>query len=67
MEKSITKEKLKSYLTEIAENLTEESTLDDIYAQLSLLADIDESLQQEKNGEVYTHEEVVKMSKSWLK
>ena len=67
MGKSITKEKLKSYLTEIAENLTEESTLDDIYAQLSLLADIDESLQQEKNGEVYTHEEVVKMSKSWLK
>lgn len=67
MEKSITKKKLKSYLTEIAENLTEESTLDDIYAQLSLLADIDESLQQEKNGEVYTHEEVVKMSKSWLK
>jgi len=67
MEKSITKKKLKSYLTEIAENLTEESTLDDIYAQLSLLADIDESLQEEKNGEVYTHEEVVKMSKSWLK
>ncbi len=58
---------LKSYLTEIAENLTEESTLDDIYAQLSLLADIDESYQQELKGEVYTHDEVGKMLKEWLK
>jgi hypothetical protein len=35
--------KLKAYLNQIADRLTENSTLEDLYEQLSLLADIDES------------------------
>ncbi len=34
---------LKKHLIQIAKRLTPESTLEDVYAQLSLLADIDES------------------------
>lgn len=39
---------LKKYLIQIANKLTSESTLEDVYEQLSLLSDIDESEQQEK-------------------
>jgi hypothetical protein len=46
--------KLKEYLKQIAERLTEDSTLEDVFEQLSLLADIDESEEQEKNGDVLT-------------
>jgi hypothetical protein len=60
-------EKLKQYLLEIAEKIDENTDLEDIYAQLALLADIDESEEQEKNGEVHSQEEVEKMAKEWLK
>jgi hypothetical protein len=39
---------LKKHLLEIAEKLTPESTIEDVYQHLSLLADIDESENQEK-------------------
>ena len=39
---------LKKYLIEIANKLTPETTLEDVYQHLSLLSDIDESEQQEK-------------------
>ncbi len=59
--------KLKEYLTQIADRLTPESTLEDVYEQLSLLADIDESEEQEEKGETLTQNEVEAKSKEWLK
>lgn len=58
---------LKKYLIQIAERLTPESTLEDVYEQLSLLADIDESELEEEKGEVLSHEEVINKSREWLK
>jgi hypothetical protein len=58
---------LKKYLIQIADKLTPESTLEDVYEQLSLLSDIDESEQQEKNGEILTQKEVQTMSREWLR
>lgn len=58
---------LKKYLIQIAEQLTSESTLEDVYEQLSLLADIDESELEEEKGEVLSHEEVISKSREWLK
>jgi hypothetical protein len=59
--------KLKEYLLQIAESVKEETKLEDIYDQLALLADIDESEEQERKGEVVSHEEVINLSKGWLK
>ena len=50
--------KLKEYLIQIAERLTPESTLEDGYQQLALLADIDESEEQVAGGKVFTQSEV---------
>ncbi len=58
---------LKKYLIQIANKLTPESTLEDVYEQLSLLSDIDKSEQQEKKGEVLTQNEVQAKSKEWLR
>ena len=58
---------LKKYLIQIADNLTPESTLEDVYEQLSLLADIEESEQEEKRGEVLTQKEVQISSREWLR
>jgi len=58
---------LKNYLIKIADNLTAESTLEDVYEQLSLLSDIDESEKQEENGEILTQKEVQVKSREWLK
>lgn len=59
--------KLKEYLNQIADRLTEDSTLEDVYEQLSLLADIDESEEQVEKGEVLSQKEVEEQSKEWLK
>jgi hypothetical protein len=58
---------LKKYLIQIAEKLTPESTLEDVYEQLSLLSDIDESEQQEKNGETLSQKDVQTMYREWLR
>ena len=58
---------LKKHLLEIAEKLTSESTIEDVYQHLSMLADIDESEDQEKKGEVITQNEVREASGKWLK
>ena len=58
---------LKKYLIQIADKLTPESTLEDVYEQLSLLSDIDESEQQEKNGETLSQKEVQTISQEWLR
>lgn len=58
---------LKERLIDIANNLTDDATLEDVYDQLSLLADIEVSEAQEKYGETLTQEEVENKSKEWLK
>lgn len=58
---------LKKHLIKIAENLTPDSTIEDVYEHFSLLTDIDESEQQEKDGEVLTQNQVEEASAKWLK
>ena len=60
-------EKIKEYLKQIAENVTSDPQLEDIYEQLALLSDIDESEEQEQNGEIFTQDQVEEKSKEWLK
>lgn len=60
-------EKIKQYLKQIADNITPETQLEDIYEQLSLLADIDESEEQENKGDVLTQDQVEEQSRQWLK
>ena len=59
--------KLKDHLIRIADRLTPESTLEDVYEQLSLLADIEESENQVEAGETFTQEEVEQKAKEWLR
>ena len=59
--------RLKEYLNQIAERLTESSTLEDVYERLSLLSDIDDSEEQVENGEVLSQKEVEAQAKEWLK
>ncbi len=58
---------LKAHLIQIADRLTPETTLEDIYDQLALLADIETSEKQTEAGETLTQDEVEKRSKGWLK
>lgn len=60
-------DKIKEYLKQIADRVTPETQLEDIYEQLALLADIDESEDQESRGEVYSQDQVEDKSKGWLK
>lgn len=59
--------KLKEHLIQIADRLTKDSTLEDVYDQLSLLADIEESEEQFERGETFTQAEAEQKSKEWLK
>ncbi len=63
----MTSEKIKEYLLQIAGNVNHETRLDDIYEQLALLNDIDESEEEEKRGDVLSHQEVISRSNQWLK
>lgn len=63
----MTSEKIKEYLLQIAGNVNKKTRLDDIYDQLALLNDIDESEEEENRGEVISHHEVVARSNQWLK
>jgi hypothetical protein len=60
-------EKLKEYLLQIAQQINEKTNLEDIYQQLALLEDIDESEAEELKGEVLNHQDVVNKSQEWLK
>lgn len=63
----MTSEKIKEYLLQIAGNVNQETKLDDIYEQLALLNDIDESEEEEKQGKVLPHQDVILQSSQWLK
>ncbi|MGL1889369.1 MAG: hypothetical protein OCD76_22835 [Reichenbachiella sp.] len=58
---------LKEHLLNIADRLTPESTLEDVYEHLSMLSDIEESEKQEKSGEILSQSEVEHSSRAWLK
>ena len=60
-------EKLKEQLLHIVGNIKTDTSLVDIYEQLALLEDIEESEANEKSGETLSHEEVIKRSAGWLK
>ena len=59
--------KTKEYLNQIADRLTKDSTLEDVYEQLSLFADIDEFKEQVEKGEVLSQKEIEEQSKEWFK
>ncbi|MBY0433123.1 MAG: hypothetical protein K2U26_03340 [Cyclobacteriaceae bacterium] len=59
-------EKLKEYLHQIADQVDENTQVEDIYDQLALLTDIDQSEEEERRGDVLDHQEVVRKSKEWL-
>lgn len=59
--------RLKEHLIQIADRITPESTLEDVYGQLALLADIEESEEQEQKGETLTQAEVEQKAKEWLR
>ena len=58
---------LKEHLTQITNQLTPESTLEDVYEQLSLLTDIEISEKQESDNEIYTQKEVRERFEKWSK
>jgi len=57
---------LKEHLHRIADRLTAESTLEDVYEQLALLADIESSEEDEREGRVYSTTEVKTRFEKWL-
>ena len=59
--------KIKESLLEIAERIKPTTTIEDVYQQLALLADIEISEEQEKEGQVFSQAQVEKLSKKWLK
>lgn len=63
----MTKQVLKSSLFEIAEKVKDDISVEDVYKQLSYLLNIEESEQQEKNGQTLTQKQVEKLSRKWLK
>jgi hypothetical protein len=60
-------QEIKQTLMQIAENVKANTTIEDVYAQLALLSDIEKSEKQVKQGKTYTQTEVRKQSKKWLK
>lgn len=59
--------KLKETLLQIAEKVEKNTTIEDVFKQLSYLIDIEESEEQERNGDIKSQEEIEKISKEWLK
>ena len=58
--------KIKASLLEIAGRIKPSTTLEEVYQQLALLADIETSELQEKQGKIITQEELKKKAKKWL-
>lgn len=60
-------EKLKEHLQTIAGQLTADSTIEDVYEQLALLTDIEQSEKDERDNQLYTTPEVKEHLNRWLK
>ena len=60
-------ENLKEHLYTIAGQLTPDSTLEDVYEQLALLADIEKSEQDEQANRGFTTSEVKELLNQWVK
>ncbi len=58
---------LKEHLNTIAGLLTPDSTLEDVYEQLALLADIEKSEQDEQANRVFSTSEVKERLSQWAK
>lgn len=63
----MTSSKIKQSLLEIVSRIKSDTTIEDVYKQLALLSDIEHSEQQEKEGKIFTQNEVEKKAKKWLK
>lgn len=59
--------KLEESLLQIAEKVEKDTTIEDVFKQLSYLIDIEESEEQERNGDIKSQEEIEKISKEWFK
>ena len=58
---------LKNNLLQIAQQVDQHTTLEDVYKLLAMLEDVEASEAQVERGEVIPHEEVMKQSEQWLK
>lgn len=58
---------IKKSLIEIASRVTPSTTLEEVYQQFAMLSDIEILEDQEKSGEVSSHQEVKKRAKKWLR
>ena len=57
---------LKNHLYKIADEVTENTTVEDIFEQFQMLIDIIESEKQIKNNLVFSHEKVKQEASRWL-
>ena len=60
-------EKLKEHLNTLAGQLTPDSTMEDVYEQLAMLADIEKSEQDEQTNRLFTTSEVKARLDEWVK
>jgi len=58
---------LKESLLHIAEKIDSNTSIEDVFKELSYIADVDESEQQEESGQTLSQEEVKLMAKKWVK
>jgi len=58
---------LKNHLYKIADKVTENTTIEDIFEQFQMLIDIIESEKQIKDNLVYSHDNVKQEASTWLK
>ena len=58
---------LKKHLYKIADKVTENTTIEDIFEQFQMLIDIIESEKQIKDNLVFSHEKIRQLASTWLK
>ncbi len=58
---------LKESLLRIADRVDPSTSIEDVFKELSLIADIDESEHQEESGNTISHDDVKVQAKQWLK
>lgn len=58
---------LKESLLHIVNKIDSNTSIEDVFKELSFIADIDESERQEESGETVSHNEVIAMAKQWVK